>query len=112
MVASEWGLAARVKRRFSLPDTGRWQIIPPQFPSCRPQLTPTTPDKNCGTDFAVPVKNPDGKAVDAFASVKDSGVSVATSSYELEGTTASLNSTKQISHSGRTHAVLDEKVGL
>jgi|GEM_PF-1162548 len=68
--------------------------------------------KNYGTDFAVPVKNPDGKTVVAFASVKDSGVSVANSSYEVEGTTASLNSSKKISHSGRTYAVLDEKVGL
>ncbi|MFN0125114.1 MAG: hypothetical protein ACKV19_00310 [Verrucomicrobiales bacterium] len=68
--------------------------------------------KNQGTDFAVPVKNSSGKAVVAFASVKESGVSVSNSAYEVEGTTASLNSNKKISHSGRTYAVLDEKVSL
>ncbi len=68
--------------------------------------------KNHGTDFAVPVRNPDGKAVVAFASVKESGVSVSNSAYEVQGTTASLNSSSKISHSGRTYAVLDEKVGL
>jgi len=68
--------------------------------------------KNQGTDFAVPVKNPDGKAVVAFASVKESGVSVSNAAYEVEGTTASLSSAKKISHSGRTYTLLDEKVGL
>lgn len=67
--------------------------------------------KNYGTDFAVPVQNPDGKAVVAFASVKDSGVNVSDSTYEVASTTASLGSSQKVSHAGRTYAVLDEKVG-
>lgn len=71
----------------------------------------TSVAKNHGTDFAVPVQNSEGKPVVAFASVKESGaVSVSSSSYEVQGTTASLNSSKKISHSGKTYAVLDEKV--
>ena len=61
---------------------------------------------NYGTDFAVPVQSSDGKAVVAFASVKDSGVSVSDSSYKVDTSTASLKSSSKISHSGRTYAVL------
>ncbi len=62
--------------------------------------------KNYGTDFAVPVQNSSGKAVVAFASVKDSGVSVSDSSYEVAGSTGSLSSSTKIAHSGKTYAVL------
>jgi hypothetical protein len=62
--------------------------------------------KNYGTDFAVPVTNADGKAVVAFASVKESGVSVSDSSYQVASSSSSLKSSTKISHSGKTYAVL------
>jgi len=46
----------------------------------------------------------------AFASVKDGGVSVSNSAYEVDSATTSLKSSQKISHSGRTYAVLDEKI--
>ncbi len=63
--------------------------------------------KNYGTDFAVPVENSEGKPVVAFASVKDSGVSVSGSSYEV-ASNKSLDEGQKIKHSGRTYAVLDD----
>jgi hypothetical protein len=67
--------------------------------------------KNYGTDFAVPVQNREGKAVVAFASVRESGVRVSDSSYEVASTPVALGSSQKVSHGGRTYAVLDEKVG-
>jgi hypothetical protein len=67
--------------------------------------------RNYGTDFAVPVQNREGKAVVAFASVRESGVSVSDSSYEVASTPVALGSSQKVSHGGRTYAVLDEKVG-
>lgn len=66
--------------------------------------------KTHGTDFAVPVANSEGKAVVAFASVKESGVSVSDSSYEVASATGTLSSQQTVAHSGKKYAVLDEKI--
>lgn len=72
--------------------------------------------KQYGTDFAVPVSNPEGKAVVAFASVKDSGVSISPAAYELTGSSGQLasaaNSGKKITHNGAAYALLDTKAVL
>lgn len=72
--------------------------------------------KNYGADFAVPVANAESKAVIAFASVKDSGVSVSSAAYELTGTSSQLasaaSSGKKVSHEGSSYALLDTKAVL
>lgn len=72
--------------------------------------------KNYGADFAVPVANPEGKAVIAFASIKDSGVSVSSAAYELTGTSTQLAtaaaSHKTVTHEGSSYALLDTKAAL
>lgn len=76
----------------------------------------TTVAAKYGTDFAVPVQNAEGKAVVAFASVKDSGISVAAASYELAGTSSQLaaaaSAGQKVSHEGETYALLDAPVTL
>ncbi|MES2706703.1 MAG: hypothetical protein V4726_08895 [Verrucomicrobiota bacterium] len=72
--------------------------------------------KNYGTDFAVPVSNSEGKAVVAFASMKDSGVSISSAAYELAGTPGQLASAadagKKVTHDGASYALLDTKAVL
>lgn len=70
----------------------------------------TSVAKNYGTDFAVPVQNPDGKTVVAFASVKNSGVSVSSSSYEVASPVTAGKGTPTVAHSGKQYAVLNEKI--
>lgn len=69
-----------------------------------------------GSDFAVPVSNAENKAVVAFASVKDSGVSISSAAYELAGTSSQLASAagsgKRITHDGGSYALLDAKASL
>ncbi len=69
-----------------------------------------------GTDFAVPVTNREGKAVVAFASVRDSGVSVSAASYELAGTAGQLvaaaKTARAITHEGRSYALLDTQASV
>jgi len=69
-----------------------------------------------GTDFAIPVRNPEGKAVVAFASVRDSGVTVSSAAYEVGGSERALATAaaggRDISHQGRTYALLDAEVTL
>lgn len=69
-----------------------------------------------GSDFAVPVSNAEDKAVVAFASVKDSGVSISSAAYELAGTSSQLASAagsgKRITHNGGSYALLDAKASL
>ncbi|MDB6135337.1 MAG: hypothetical protein JWM59_3580 [Verrucomicrobiales bacterium] len=62
--------------------------------------------KNYGTDFAVPVANEEGKPVVAFATVKESGVSVSDSSY-ISDKPGTLAEGSKVSHGGKTYAVLD-----
>lgn len=62
--------------------------------------------KNYGTDFAVPVTSAEGKPVVAFASVKDSGVSVSKDSY-IADKTGTLAEGSKVKHDGKTYAVLD-----
>lgn len=72
--------------------------------------------KKYGTDFAVPVANPEGKAVVAFASIKDSGVSINSAAFELAGTATQLDSAaragRKVSHNGNGYALLDAKAVL
>lgn len=69
-----------------------------------------------GTDFAVPVTNREGKAVVAFASIRDSGVSVSAASYELAGTAGQLaaaaKTAKPITHEGQSYALLDTQASV
>ena len=68
--------------------------------------------KAYGTDFAVPVQNPEGKAVVAFAKLSESGISVSSAAYELAGTSRQLvtaaGAGQGISHESKTYALLDE----
>ncbi len=72
--------------------------------------------KRYGTDFAIPVSNPEGKAVVAFASVRDTSVSVSAASYEVVGTdrqlTAAASAGRKVSHEGRDYELLDAQVAL
>ncbi len=72
--------------------------------------------KSYGSDFAVPVQNAEGKAVVAFASLKDSGVSVSSASYELAGSSGQLSAAasagQKVSHEGKNYALLDATAGL
>ena len=72
--------------------------------------------KNYGSDFAVPVSNAEGKAVVAFTSVKESGISISSASYELSGTGAQLSSAaasgRKITHEGHSYALLDTRAVL
>ncbi len=72
--------------------------------------------KSHGADFAVPVRNPDGKAVVAFASVRDSGITVSSAAYELAGARQALAAAaaagRDVSHDGRAYALLDVEVPL
>lgn len=65
---------------------------------------------NYGTDFAVPVQNAEGKAVVAFASVKESKISVSAAAYELAGTSrqlvAAASTGKEISHEGQSYKLI------
>ena len=64
-----------------------------------------------GSDFAVPMQNPENKAVVAFASLKDSGVSVSAASYEVSGNSSQLVAAaaegRKISHEGASYTLLD-----
>ncbi|MES2708559.1 MAG: hypothetical protein V4726_18340 [Verrucomicrobiota bacterium] len=62
--------------------------------------------KNYGTDFAVPVTSAEGKPVVAFATVKDSGVSVSDNSY-IADQSGTLAKGSKVSHGGKTYAVLE-----
>ena len=62
--------------------------------------------KNYGTDFAVPITNAEGKPVVAFASVKESGVSVSDNSY-ISDKPGNLAEGSKVKHGGKTYAVLD-----
>jgi hypothetical protein len=55
-----------------------------------------------GSDSAVPMENPDGKPVVAFASVRDGSVQVASSAYEVGGKVAKGTTVK---HGGKEYAV-------
>lgn len=72
--------------------------------------------KTYGSDFAVPVRNPDGKAVVAFATVGESAISVSAAAYEVAGTTESLAAAaaagREVSHQGQAYALLDAKITL
>ena len=72
--------------------------------------------KSYGSDFAIPVQNPEGKAVVAFASLRETGVSVSAASYELVGTSSQLASAasggREVSHEGKSYALLDAQVSL
>lgn len=72
--------------------------------------------KKYGTDFAVPVASPEGKAVVAFASIKDSGVSISSAAFELAGTSAQLDAAasagRKVTHDGSDYALLDAKAVL
>ena len=62
-----------------------------------------------GNNFAVPLTNPDGKQVVAFASIKDDQVQVASSAYEVGG---KVGEGSKVKHDGQTYAVVNEPVGL
>lgn len=62
-----------------------------------------------GTDYAVPVRNPDGKPVVAFATVKDGQVQVASSAYELGG---DVKEGSKVKHGGRSYAVVADQISL
>jgi hypothetical protein len=66
-------------------------------------------DSKYGTDYAVPMKNPDGKPVVAFASVSDGSVRVASSAYEVGGNVAQGSTVK---HGGKDYAVVGESVSF
>jgi len=72
--------------------------------------------KTYGSDFAVPVRNPDGKAVVAFATVGESGISVSAAAYEVDGTATSLAAAaaagREVSHQGQAYGLLDATVIL
>ncbi|MFN0125115.1 MAG: hypothetical protein ACKV19_00315 [Verrucomicrobiales bacterium] len=72
--------------------------------------------KSHGADFAVPVSNPEGKAVVAFASVSDSGITVSSAAHELAGSRQALASAaasgRDVTHQGRSYALLDTQVSL
>jgi hypothetical protein len=73
--------------------------------------------KSYGSDFALPVQNAEGKAVVAFASLRESGVSVSAAAYELTGTsnqlaTAAAQGGREVSHEGKSYALLDAQVVL
>jgi hypothetical protein len=64
-----------------------------------------------GSDFAVPVRTADNRSVVAFASVRQSGVQVASDAYELNFTAAQFAIAKRagltVPHGGADFAVLD-----
>jgi hypothetical protein len=62
-----------------------------------------------GTDYAVPMTNPEGKPVVAFASVKEGQVEVASSAYEVGGKVAEGS---KVTHAGREYAVVGERVSF
>lgn len=70
------------------------------------QAARSSVSKNYGTDFAVPVTSAEGKPVVAFASVKESGVSVSNDSY-IADQSGSLAEGSKVKHDGRTYAVLE-----
>jgi hypothetical protein len=69
-----------------------------------------------GTDFAVPVRTADNKPVVALASLRGSGVQVASDAYELSISPAQLAAAAaaggRITHDGRDVAVLDTTATL
>jgi Zn-dependent oligopeptidase len=62
-----------------------------------------------GTNYAVPMSNPEGKPVVAFASVRDGQVDVASSAYEVGGKVAEGS---KVTHGGREYAVVGERVSF
>ncbi|MGI8601702.1 MAG: hypothetical protein ACR2OZ_01750 [Verrucomicrobiales bacterium] len=69
-----------------------------------------------GTDFAVAVNTRDNKPVVALASLRESGVVVASAAYELSGSQAQLSTAARqgarISHEGRDVVLLDTAATL
>lgn len=72
--------------------------------------------RSYGSDFALPVQNPEGKAVVAFAKVSGAGISVSSAAYELEGTAGQLASAaaggREISHENKSYALLNARVNF
>jgi|GEM_PF-4987909 len=70
-------------------------------------------EQRYGSNFAVPVQNPQGKAVVAFATMKNDGsIRTAASAYELNTSPAALAAAvkrpdRTVAHSGQDYALLD-----
>ena len=69
-----------------------------------------------GSDFAVPVKTADNRSVVAFASVRASGVQVASDTYELNFSAAQFAMARRagvrVPHEGSQFAVLDTEASF